>query len=598
MKKNIYIKNFLTMVKIAWQQNRYFIIWQLLINTIRGPFPLIVAYINKIIIDKITNNKMYAEEGKFINFFYLVVITIAVQFFYEFLMTLDTKLAIVSSNNIFVKFEETILKKIKELDKEHFEKVRSKDIVYRGVNFNYEIVHSLVDSISTIFRRLFTALVAAVILFNYSYVLTIVVILMCVPNLIIGKIIAKKNIELTEKLTILSRKKEYFANVLKTKNYIKEIRLYNTNTFFKDKYLVASREHIKLNKKYVICNLLLNGIIDFLQTIISGSVYGYLILSAYNHRSTIGDINFVKSAFDNLNTELYSSLSMVIKLYKDISSFNFFNQFLELENKINQHKDIYLEMETKGDVKIEFRNVYFSYPESDTYSLENVSFIIEKGETVGLVGINGSGKSTVIKLLLRMYDCNKGKILINDIDIKLINPFSYRSLWGVQHQNYYIYPLSVAENIALGEIEDKIEYTKLIDALEKSDSIQFIQKMEQGVYTPLYKTFSYSGYEPSGGEKQKISLARLFYKEFNLFILDEPSSSIDAEAENIIFNKIDKMICDKTTIFVTHRLSNLKLCNKIILLHNGKVVEIGTHKQLLKNSLFSKLYYTQANRYK
>lgn len=591
------IKNLIIIMKMAWQQNRYLILWQLFLNTVRGPFPIAIAYFNKLIIDRITGSSNYIKNGGFSNMVLFVVITIVIQSLYEYLMTLDTKLSIISSNNIYVKFQNIILEKIKEMDRVHFETIESKDIIYRGMNFDYEVVHNTINSLSTILRRLFTAIIAGIVLMKYSYILTVLVIVIYIPNFIAGVISAKKSMKLTKNLTIYNRKKEYFSNVLKSREYAEELKIYNANDFFINKYLLVSRMAIQLNKKFVIDNLLMNGLLDLLQILINGFVYGVLIVNAYIGKMTIGDINFVKSSFDNLGTELYSSLSMLIKLYKDIESYDFFEQFTKLENKINIHKTTYVKFENKEGHKIEFRNVYFSYPGSKKYALENVSFIIEKGEKIGLVGANGSGKTTLIKLLLHMYDCNKGTILIDDIDIRNYDPFIYRAMWGVQQQDYCIYPMSIAENIAIGKEKNKITIENLLHAAGKSDSTKFIQRLEKGFDTQIYKTFEQTGYIPSGGEKQKIALARLFYEEFDMYILDEPSASIDAMAEDIIFNTIEKMLTNKTTLFVTHRFSNLKCCNRVILLEDGKLLAIGTHKQLMENAMYSHLYNIQKNEY-
>jgi ATP-binding cassette subfamily B protein len=597
MKKKSNINNLMVMLKIAWQKNRFLIIYQLFFNTIRGPFPLLVAYINKLIVDRITNKLKLFQSG-FSYLVVLVVITIMIQILYEFLMTLDTKLSIISVNNIFEKIQHIILKKIKDLDKEHFEKLSSKNIIYRGKNFNYEAIHNLIELLSNILRRFFTAIVAAIILVKYSYLLTGIIVVMYLPQILIGKITVDNNQKLTVELTEANRKKEYISSVLKSKKYLKEMRMFGGNDFFINKYNEIMKESYTLKRKYYFKNLFINGIADVVQLTVNGIIYTVLVINAYLGNITIGDINFIKSAFDDLSSELYSSISMMVDLYKDLTSFDFFYEFTNLKNNIEQYnKDLKQPIKNGGLHKIEFKNVYFSYPESNANILENVSFVIEKGESMGLIGANGSGKTTIIKLLLRMYDCNQGKILIDDIDIKEYSPFNYRLLWGVQYQDYNLFPMTIKENIALGVEKDNIDFHSLIRAAKKSDSFNFIRKLKLGFDSQLYRLFDSEGYEPSGGEAQKLVLARIFYAKFEMYILDEPSSAIDANAEDIIFRNLVKITQKKTSIFVTHRLSNVKFCNKILLIKDGKIIDIGTHEQLMDNEYYSSLYATQSNKF-
>ena len=593
---NSKVDNLLSMLKIAWQQNRFFIIYQLCSNTIRGPFPLLIAYINKVIIDKITVK--YSDGTGFIYLVILVLLTVLIQIFYEYLMTLDTKLSYVSSNNIFVKIQDLILNKLKTLDKAHFDRVYSKDIVYRGRNFDYKSIHDLINLISNIFRRFFTAIIAAIVLVKYNYLLTILIAVIYGAKIIVGRKSVIDNKKMNILLTELNRQKEYYSEVLKSKKYLKELRIYDSNKLFENKFSAVSDNIYKVKKQYISKNIIISGTLDLVQVIINGLLYGILVVSAYVAKISIGDINFIKSAFDNLNSELYSSISMIIDLYKDITTFDFFNQFMNLENSIISNKNGNLKVvKNKEGHKIEFKNVYFSYPNKNVNVFENVSFTIEKGESVGLIGVNGSGKTTIIKLLLRVYDCDKGEILIDGINIKKYEPYQYYSIWGVQYQEYNLYPISILQNITLGVEENCINMELINKAMLFSDSCKIISKFGLDLNTEIYKVFDSNGYEPSGGEAQRLALARLFYKEAEMFILDEPSASIDANAENMIFNSLESVIQGRTSVFISHRLSNVRFCNKIILLENGKIIAEGSHESLMNNKYYSNLYTLQRNSY-
>lgn len=597
MKKKNSLRNLCDMIKMAWKENRFFILFQLFLNTIRGPFPLLIAYINKLIVDKITGELHCSSEFEYLVI--LVFLTIIIQVIYEFLMTLDTKLAIISSNRIFVKIQSVILEKLRTLDKAHYDKTYDRDIIHRGKNFDYKSIHNLMNSISNIFRRVFTAIVAAIVLIKYNYLLTIFILVMYIAKIIIGRISVDLNKQMNESVTERVRRKEYYSEIVKSKKYAKELRVFGLNEFFINKYKSTSREIFELNKKYIRKNIILNGGIDILQILINGILYGILVLGAFYSKITLGDITFIKSAFDNLNSELYASISMLIDLYKDISTFDFFSDFTNLKNEIiknEKDRDSYVNFGiNRGKHRIEFKHVYFSYPDTENYILKDINLVINEGDTIGLVGINGAGKSTLIKLLLRLYDCTKGCILVDGIDIKKYDPKQYYAMWGFQSQESILYPMKLKNNIALGIDEQYINLENIHIALKHSNGENIIKKMKHSENTEIYKVFDSEGYEPSGGEAQKISLARTFYKDCEMYILDEPSSAMDADSENKIFHSLNQVLKSKTVIFISHKLSNFKFCDKIVILKEGKIVAEGTHRELMDNVYYSQLYMTQKN---
>jgi len=248
--------------------------------------------------------------------------------------------------------------------------------------------------------------------------------------------------------------------------------------------------------------------------------------------------------------------------------------------------------------KIEFRNVSFKYPGSRNMVLENVSFVINPGEHVALVGENGAGKTTIIKLLARFYDVTSGEILINDVNIKKIDLESYYKLWGILFQEFAKYWLSVRENIGLGSVED-IKDKKLVkQAAKKAGADKMIDKLPMKYENPL-STNMKRGTDLSGGQWQKIGIARGLFSDPQLIVLDEPTSALDALAEDEVFEEIAKISSDTTMIIVSHRFSTVRNTDKILVLKSGKISEQGTHQKLMKNEkLYYKMFTSQAKGYK
>ncbi len=245
--------------------------------------------------------------------------------------------------------------------------------------------------------------------------------------------------------------------------------------------------------------------------------------------------------------------------------------------------------------KIEFVKVWFKYPGSTKYVFKNLNLVIEKGEEIAIVGHNGAGKSTLIKLLCRFYDPNKGQILIDGVDLKKLDINSWYDKLSLLTQEFNTYEnLDLKENVAIG---NKINKKRIITSLKRSDAWEFVGNYKNGLDTMMSQR--YGGAEPSWGQWQKIAIARLFYSNKDIMVLDEPTSSIDAISEAKIFNRLYKQVSGKTLIIVSHRFSTVRNAKRIIVLNKGEIVEIGSHEELVKlNGYYNKSFNLQAKGYK
>jgi len=227
--------------------------------------------------------------------------------------------------------------------------------------------------------------------------------------------------------------------------------------------------------------------------------------------------------------------------------------------------------------------------------LEHISFTLAAGEKLGIVGLNGSGKTTLIKLLCRLYDPTEGRITLNGIDIRDIPHDEYTKLIGIVLQDFCLFAYSVKENVVFDSQTDEI---RLEECLEKSGLSEKIASLPNGVHTSLYKTLDDTGVEFSGGEGQKLALARAVYKDAEILILDEPTSALDPLAELALFSRLADIAQGKATLFISHRLSSTRFCDKILVLSDGKIAETGSHDALMqKNGIYADLFRTQAKYY-
>ena len=253
------------------------------------------------------------------------------------------------------------------------------------------------------------------------------------------------------------------------------------------------------------------------------------------------------------------------------------------------------EIDLTDKFEIEFKNVSFKYPNTDTYALQNVNLKIKNGEHLAVVGRNGSGKTTFIKLMCRLYDVTDGEILINGINIKEYSKESIISLYSVVFQDFKIFSTTLAQNISTNEEYDK---ERLYDALDKANIKDRVLKMENKECTYLYKDLDKAGVEISGGEAQKLALARALYKDAPIVILDEPTAALDPIAEHEIYNRFNSFVENKTAIYISHRLSSCVFCDKIAVFDKSKLVESGTHQELLTaGEKYFELWNAQAKYY-
>ena len=270
-------------------------------------------------------------------------------------------------------------------------------------------------------------------------------------------------------------------------------------------------------------------------------------------------------------------------------------EFLDIPNRMYQGS-LTVEKRMDRDYEIEFCNVSFQYPGSDAYALRNVSIKFRIGERLAVVGQNGSGKTTFIKLLCRLYDPTEGKILLNGIDIRKYDYDEYMSVFAVVFQDFKLFSYPLGENVAA-----KINYDPALAerCLIDSGFGERLQEMPNGLNTYLYKDFCKQGIEISGGEAQKIALARALYKNAPFIILDEPTAALDPMAEAEVYSSFDKIVGNKTAIYISHRLSSCRFCDHIAVFDNGQIVQRGSHEELVADisGKYHALWHAQAQYY-
>ena len=392
-----------------------------------------------------------------------------------------------------------------------------------------------------------------------------------------------------------AKKLWYFGHLLQNKNAISEMRIFQSTNAMLKKYKQIQNNLFEINKVAVDRYLKVRNIPSVIEIIILLFIGLLFLPKTIAGSVTIGSYILLLSMMGRLNSKASGAAQRVGELYEHSLYVDNFFEILDFPIIIqeDQHPVV---LDSTTPPKIEFKGVTFAYPKGKAV-LKDVTFVINPGESVAFVGDNGAGKTTIIKLLCRFYDIQKGEILINGTNIKNVSLESLYKLLGTLFQYFTQYHFSIKENITLGN-PNKNDEDAIIDAAKKSDSYEFIKKLPNQFDTMLGKEFE-DGEELSGGQWQKLAIARAFYEEPPVLILDEPTSAIDAQAEYEIFNNLQKQYTKKTLILISHRFSTVRNANKIFVIHKGRITESGTHEELLhKKNKYHRLFTIQAAGYK
>lgn len=441
----------------------------------------------------------------------------------------------------------------------------------------------------------FFSFLAVFLIFTKTNVMySLLMVLAAIPASIASAASTKALYSLNLEQVNAERKLWYCQHISIDRHYAQDLRLFGVAESLRERYLRLWRQLFshrqKLNRKWTFLTSLLNWLPEAVVIYVAFDIASGVLRKT----ATIGDyflftglIGQLWGSISQMSNSIMQLLDNQLRLENVKSLDNFQNHVLDKGNEI-----------LNNITKIQFENVTFSYPGTEKKVINDVSLTIKAGEKIAFVGLNGSGKSTLIKLLLRMYDPDSGVIKINDIDIRQYSINSLRRNFSVYFQEMLNYSFSIRDNLTIADETNPDVEGSLSRAIEDSRCQDVVYKAPRGLETDLTKFFESDGLELSGGQNQKLALARAFFRRHTAIILDEPSSNLDPRAENDIFNSLRQITDGKLTIFTSHRLSNVFLADRIIVLENGRILEEGTQEQLIRNNKrYAELFQYQQKKY-
>lgn len=387
----------------------------------------------------------------------------------------------------------------------------------------------------------------------------------------------------------------YFSERFTDLKIAKDVRLFGLDRLIMAKYLYYSQRNFAVSRE-LMYRRLSQYLIEFLTDFLRDSVViGYIIYSALNKGMPVGDIFMYFLSVNNLAGSLKQIIDSVVNMRKIDPYISDLRAFLDTAE--DQTADGSKPSTETGQYTLQFQDVWFRYPGSETWLLQNFSLTIRAHEKIALVGLNGAGKTTLVKLMTRLYDPDQGAILLNGTDIRTFSKTAYYALFSVLFQDYALFGFTVAENISM-RARIQTDMQRVWKAIEKVGLKDVIDELPHGVDTCLLRQLEDDGVELSGGQAQRIALARAIYKEGDLVILDEPTAALDPLAEFDLYSKFSDLMRDKTTVFVSHRLSSTRFCDRILLIDEGRIAEEGTHAELMaRNGLYARIFEKQAYYY-
>lgn len=582
--KNSYIQNFKFVFKTLKHTKLSTIIFASLVKMIA---PILPIAISSYIIYSLTENVMLEK------ILFNITILVSLLGLCNFLDT-AFKLQLEGNSSIsrFKLIEQVSIRAFladyQTFETEEYQTIMNK--IINDIGSGDSILNNLYITIAQVTSTIFSLIFYGYLLIKLNPIIIVVITISALTHYLLMK---KENTTQKERRKAMEKPNlnlRYLANYSFDYSIGKDVRIYGLATIFAKKFTQNADEFAVITKLYENKSFVINifvGLITFFRDLIC---YGLLVKSLINNSLSAGDFVFNFGIIGMFAVTVYS-VSTIIKTFDDSNAqLTECRDFMDIPDRLNRGVGVPLPTD---DFSIEIKNISFRFPNKETNTLSNINLSIKNGEKIAIVGLNGAGKTTLVKLICGLYEITEGEILVGGNNINAYNIFEYYSLLSAVFQETLVLPSSIKNNIT----NDKKSTQNLEDIINKSGLN--IDKFPKGLDTICSKALHDDGIEVSGGELQKLALAKALYKDGKILILDEPTAELDPIAEQEMYLNYSDMSQGKTSIFISHRLSSARFCDRIILLDEGKIIEIGSHDELMnKSGKYKELFDLQSHYYK
>lgn len=582
---------------MAWEMDKKLVGAYYLSSVIGSLMPVGIGVVTKYLIDYLNNN-----QANLSNAMGVLMFLIGLRFVLIWLEGLIYWIGNTSYMDYLVrsKMQNTINylfnQKMTSMDSAYFEDPVAQNLITKTRDTKTWKLTEELRILSYTVRTITILVSAGIVLGTFGWWWPILVIIACLPRLWSQTKLGTIQWSIYGGGAPKARRLWYFEWIFTEPNILKEVRIFQSAQYLLDKMKKIQGELYEMFKKPLDRYLWIWFGLNTWEILFGLTIVYMQFSGVSNGLITVGGLILFIDMVLNLQNNVVNTAINLGVVFANNLYINDFRQVMELPDLVKE-TNIPIKIDTKNAPRIEFRGVSFKYPGTKISVLDKVNIVIDEGTNVALVGVNGAGKSTIIKLLCRFYDVDEGEILINGVNIKKIAKKDLYSLMGTLFQTFAQFHFTVKENIVMGDPTSNDE-NKMKLAATQAGASEFIEKFPDKYDQILGREFD-DGEEISGGQWQKLAIARAFYEQAPLLILDEPTSAIDAEAEMEIFANLQKIYKNKTLVLVSHRFSTVRNANQIYIIDDGKVIEHGSHQELIKkNGKYSKMFNAQAMGYK
>ena len=588
------LKNLPGFIRLVWRTNKWLAAANIILRLTKSGLPLALLYVGKLIIDEVL--LLFNQGGQdYTHLWQLVALEFGLAIFSDLLnraiSLVDSLLGDLFANN--TSYE--LIRHAATLDLYQFENPEFYDKMERARRQTTgrtvllsQILSQLQDSITIFF------LGAGLIAFNPW--LLLILIIAVIPSFLGENYFNQQTYSLTRSWTPERRELDYIRYIGASDQTAKEVKIFNLTGFLAARFKELAHRYFIANKSITIRRAAWGSVLSALSVVAYYAAYVIILLQTAQGLITVGTLTFLAGSFERMRGMLQSIMSRFSSIAESALYLQDLFDFFEIKPAIVS-KENALPVPKPLKQGFTFENVSFKYPDSEKWVLKNISFDLQKGEKIALVGENGAGKTTLVKLLARLYEPTEGRILLDGKDLRDYDLEDLRDSVGIIFQDFQRFQLKASENVAIGNIEELENRPLISDASEKSLAAKVIADLPLQFDQMLGRRFENS-VELSGGQWQKIALARAYMRDAQLYILDEPTSALDARSEHEVFQRFTQLIEGKSAVLISHRFSTVRMADRIIVLKDGSIYEMGSHAELMqKNGLYAELFQLQAKGY-
>lgn len=580
--------------KEIWSVSPQLFLVNLLCRLINSFAPVVILWVGKLIIDEVIA-QVAATDPDYTQLWNYIILEFVIAVVSDVISRIIAITDGLLGDKYNIRSSETMIRKTSEIDMSQLEDSEFYDKLERARQQTQGRVGLMSNALGQ--AQSIISIATLIIGLIYFEPLLIVLLALSIIPLFINEIrFSGQQYSLSRSWTTERRELDYLRYIGANDKTAKEIKLFGLTDFIATRFRNLSEQYYSINKSITVKRSIYSALFNILGVICYYGAYIVIIRSVLLGEITIGELTFLSASFNRLRNNLQTFFSNFTRITESALYLKDYFDFVDLI--IPDQDKNFLELPTEIKIGFELQDVHFGYPGSDTEVLKGVSFELRAGEKMAFVGQNGAGKTTLIKLMLRFYEPTQGAILLDGININKYNKAEFQQMFGVIFQDFFRYEFTLRENIAVGDILAVKDDKRIDNAAQLSLATEVIKDLQDGCETQLGKRFK-KGQELSGGQWQKVALARAYMKDAMVMVLDEPTSALDAKAEYEVFERFIDLTKGKTSIIISHRFSTVRMADRILVLEKGRILELGTHEELMKAPrLYAELFDLQAQGYK